>query len=257
MGIGSYFSSGDCGDNKDPTVSAEAPATSRPTTRRRARGSRPWGDEPRGRRPGPVPVRDRLGNDRLVRRRATAGSRSRPASTATAVAGARAGSSPSRRTSSVSCRMRSRPAGTGGTGWCRTWPRSGTRPRGSSWARPRRSRAAAALRRVPDRRDQPVVPGVRGDHGARRPSEGNPPWVREPGCSTRSRGARRSATSSIPPRRWRRCGRTGRNFLNPHQGQLFTLRSLNQTGTLHTTPGYDDVTGLGSPNGQAFLDAMS
>jgi hypothetical protein len=34
------------------------------------------------------------------------------------------------------------------------------------------------------------------------------------------------------------------NFLNPHQGQLFTLRSLNQTGTLHTTPGYDDVTGL-------------
>jgi hypothetical protein len=28
------------------------------------------------------------------------------------------------------------------------------------------------------------------------------------------------------------------NFLNPHQGQLFTLRPLNQTGTLHTTPGY-------------------
>jgi subtilase family serine protease len=47
------------------------------------------------------------------------------------------------------------------------------------------------------------------------------------------------------------------NFLNPRQGRLFTLRSLNQTGTLHTTPGYDDVTGLGSPNGQAFLDAMS
>jgi subtilase family serine protease len=47
------------------------------------------------------------------------------------------------------------------------------------------------------------------------------------------------------------------NFLNPHQGRLFTLRSLNQTGTLDTTPGYDDVTGLGSPNGQAFLDAMS
>jgi subtilase family serine protease len=47
------------------------------------------------------------------------------------------------------------------------------------------------------------------------------------------------------------------NFLNPHRGRLFTLRSLNQTGTLHTTPGYDDVTGLGSPNGQAFLDAMS
>ena len=47
------------------------------------------------------------------------------------------------------------------------------------------------------------------------------------------------------------------NFVNPRQGVVFTLRSLNQTGTLHTTPGYDDVTGLGSPNGQAFLDAMS
>ena len=71
----------------------------------------------------------------------------------------------------------------------------------------------------------------------------------------RWRGAPRSATSSIPfadgggPHGWA-------NFLNPHQGQLFTLRSLNQTGTLHTTPGYDG-TGLGSPNGQAFLDAMS
>ncbi|MEO8423852.1 MAG: S53 family peptidase [Actinomycetota bacterium] len=47
------------------------------------------------------------------------------------------------------------------------------------------------------------------------------------------------------------------NFLNPHLGLTFTLRSYNQTGTLDTGPGYDDVTGLGSPNGQAFLDAMS
>jgi len=47
------------------------------------------------------------------------------------------------------------------------------------------------------------------------------------------------------------------NFVNPHDGLAFTLRSLNQTGTLDTTPGYDDVTGLGSPNGQSFLNAMS
>ena len=47
------------------------------------------------------------------------------------------------------------------------------------------------------------------------------------------------------------------NFLNPRHGLVFTLRSLNQTGTLHTMPGYDDVTGLGSPNGQSFLNAMS
>jgi hypothetical protein len=47
------------------------------------------------------------------------------------------------------------------------------------------------------------------------------------------------------------------NSLNPRLGLDFALRSYNQTGTLETTPGYDDVTGLGSPNGQAFLDAMS
>ena len=47
------------------------------------------------------------------------------------------------------------------------------------------------------------------------------------------------------------------NSLNPRQGLDFALRTYNQTGTLDTTPGYDDVTGLGSPNGQAFLDAMS
>jgi subtilase family serine protease len=47
------------------------------------------------------------------------------------------------------------------------------------------------------------------------------------------------------------------NSVNPHDGLAFTLRSLNQTGTLDTAPGYDDVTGLGSPNGQAFLNAMS
>jgi subtilase family serine protease len=47
------------------------------------------------------------------------------------------------------------------------------------------------------------------------------------------------------------------NSLNPRQGLDFALRSYNQTGTLDVVPGYDDVTGLGSPNGQAFLDAMS
>lgn len=47
------------------------------------------------------------------------------------------------------------------------------------------------------------------------------------------------------------------NSLNPHLGLNFALRSYDQTGTLDTGPGYDDVTGLGSPNGQAFLDAMS
>ncbi len=32
---------------------------------------------------------------------------------------------------------------------------------------------------------------------------------------------------------------------------------MNQTGTLHTIRGYDDVTGMGTPNGEAFLKALS
>lgn len=47
------------------------------------------------------------------------------------------------------------------------------------------------------------------------------------------------------------------NLLNPRLGRDFALRSYDQTGTLDTGPGFDDVTGLGSPNGQAFLDALS
>lgn len=40
-------------------------------------------------------------------------------------------------------------------------------------------------------------------------------------------------------------------------GIIYSLRTFNQTGTLHTLPGYDDVTGMGSPNGEAFLNALS
>jgi hypothetical protein len=36
-----------------------------------------------------------------------------------------------------------------------------------------------------------------------------------------------------------------------------SLRTLNQTGTIFTRPGYDDVTGVGSPNGVFFLSAMA
>jgi subtilase family serine protease len=40
-------------------------------------------------------------------------------------------------------------------------------------------------------------------------------------------------------------------------GMTFSVRTMNQTGTLHTRRGYDDVTGVGSPNGAAFLNALS
>jgi subtilase family serine protease len=43
------------------------------------------------------------------------------------------------------------------------------------------------------------------------------------------------------------------NGLDDTQGLRTTLRTLNQTGTIYTRPGYDDVTGVGSPNGVSFL----
>ncbi len=38
---------------------------------------------------------------------------------------------------------------------------------------------------------------------------------------------------------------------------MTSLRTFDQTESLATTPGYDDVTGIGSPNGQRFLDALA
>jgi hypothetical protein len=45
------------------------------------------------------------------------------------------------------------------------------------------------------------------------------------------------------------------NSVDPSEGTTTKLRTFDQTGTLPTTPGYDDVTGVGTPNGQQFLDA--
>ena len=46
------------------------------------------------------------------------------------------------------------------------------------------------------------------------------------------------------------------NGENDAGGVSFTLRSMNDTESLHTIPGYDDVTGVGTPNGEAFLNAL-
>ena len=46
------------------------------------------------------------------------------------------------------------------------------------------------------------------------------------------------------------------NGENANDGVTYSLRTLNFTGTLHTIKGYDDVTGVGTPNGQAWLDAL-
>jgi subtilase family serine protease len=50
------------------------------------------------------------------------------------------------------------------------------------------------------------------------------------------------------------------DFVNEYSaagGLLTSLRTLNQTGTIFTRPGYDDVTGIGSPNGLSFLISMA
>lgn len=47
-----------------------------------------------------------------------------------------------------------------------------------------------------------------------------------------------------------------RNFVDAGAGLFISLRTMNFTGTLHTIPGYDDVTGIGTPNGASFLGAL-
>ena len=47
------------------------------------------------------------------------------------------------------------------------------------------------------------------------------------------------------------------NGQDASDGMVYSLRTFDQTESLQTTPGYDDVTGMGSPNGLAFLQAVS
>ena len=46
-----------------------------------------------------------------------------------------------------------------------------------------------------------------------------------------------------------------RNSVDATNGILTSLRTMNQTLSLKTTPGYDDVTGVGTPTG-TFIDAL-
>lgn len=47
------------------------------------------------------------------------------------------------------------------------------------------------------------------------------------------------------------------NFVDDSNGFIYSLRTLyDDVLTIHTRPGYDDVTGVGTPNGAAFLAAM-
>ena len=49
------------------------------------------------------------------------------------------------------------------------------------------------------------------------------------------------------------------NGIDASNGYVYTLRSMSDDAglTIHTAAGYDDITGVGTPNGAAFLDALS
>jgi subtilase family serine protease len=47
------------------------------------------------------------------------------------------------------------------------------------------------------------------------------------------------------------------NGVDASDGKVYSLRSANQLGTLHARQGYDDITGMGSPRGQEYIDALS
>ncbi|MFL5767893.1 MAG: protease pro-enzyme activation domain-containing protein [Actinomycetota bacterium] len=47
------------------------------------------------------------------------------------------------------------------------------------------------------------------------------------------------------------------NGLDARRGRTYSLRTMNQTGTLDTTRGYDNVTGLGSPRGRVLIDDLA
>jgi hypothetical protein len=50
------------------------------------------------------------------------------------------------------------------------------------------------------------------------------------------------------------------DFLNgadATDGTVTSLRTLNDTGTIFARPGYDDVTGVGSPNGVSYFVAIA
>jgi hypothetical protein len=46
------------------------------------------------------------------------------------------------------------------------------------------------------------------------------------------------------------------NSVDASAGITTSLRSLDHDSSLATAAGYDNVTGVGTPNGQSFLDSL-
>ena len=59
-----------------------------------------------------------------------------------------------------------------------------------------------------------------------------------------------------PPTRLAAVGRDFVNGANASKGTVLSLRTLDMDSSLRTTAGFDNVTGMGSPRGSAFINAL-
>ena len=107
------------------------------------------------------------------------------------------------------------------------------------------------------RRHEPVLAAHGGRDGARRPAGGPPARLRQPGAVRPVRHARLPRHRRARPADRGRAQRLRQLASTPPTASSTKLRTFDQTQSLHTTPGYDDVTGVGSPNGQKFLAALA
>ena len=256
-GISVFFSSGDDGDETGGVAGAtptpDWPASSPWVT---AVGGTSLGVD-RGQHPA---VRARLGDRRRStwhQRRLGAGD---PAPTCTAAAAAPAGCSPSRRyqagvvPDSISQTY-------GGAADARRAGRLGAR-------RPEHRHAGRADPDVPGRHRTTTSTASAAPASPRRCTPACSRWRCRRhgtyGLANPALYAARPARRTTSPRR--RCGqRPRRRPGRLHQrrdasdGYIYTARwfDCDEPLTIHVRPGYDDVTGVGSPNGSAFLDALS
>ena len=140
----------------------------------------------------------------------------------------------------------------------RTWPWSATPTRGSSSARARRSRTA----RSATASTASAAPAC--------PARCSPASSRSPTSSTAAplgflnpRLYSLAGTSAFRDVNHGRKVTTGVvrvdfvNGVDDKAGLTTSLRTLGQTGTLYTRKGYDDVTGIGTPNGASFFTAVA
>ena len=105
------------------------------------------------------------------------------------------------------------------------------------------------LRPVPDRWHEPLVAAVRRRDGGGRPGRGLLPRLRQPAAvqPVRHEGVQRREAGS-------KTAVVRRNFVNSENaddGFATSARLFDvEVGTLHVTKGYDNMTGIGTPNGR-------